>query len=255
MVRLLDRTPPGQVARAAALLALVLGVVALGHGCGGQLDAGVVDGVVVGVDVGGDVDGGPGSVGQTGDGAAAPNGPFAATVVSFSAGDGGGFGADKLPGIVLGGPQGKGASAGSLDVVSLGCGGSIVLGLGARVLIDGPGADLLVFENPFATWIELGRVAVSDDGATWHAWPCDPADTAGGYPGCAGVAPVLANAENGVDPTDPSKAGGDAFDLADLGLKRARFIRITDTGTNACDAPTAGFDLDAVALVHSAPAP
>ena len=234
-----------------ALFALISGVFALSHGCGDEVDGGGADGVVVG----GDTIGGADSTDQLGDGAAISDGPFAAKVVSFSAGSGGGFGADKLPGIVLGGPQGKGASAGSLDVVSLGCGGSIVLGLGARALIDGPGADLLVFENPFATWIELGRVAVSDDGATWHTWPCDAADKAGGYPGCAGVSPVLANADNGFDPTDPTKAGGDAFDLADLGLKRARFVRITDTGTNACDAPTAGFDLDAVALVHSAPAP
>ena len=49
------------------------------------------------------------------------------------------------------------------------------------------------------------------------------------------------------DPHDPDTAGGDAFDLADVGLESARFVRITDrsdiTGLNG------SFDLDAIALV------
>ena len=46
---------------------------------------------------------------------------------------------------------------------------------------------------------------------------------------------------------------GDAFDLADLGLSRARYIRIQDTGSNDYAGLTGGFDLDAVAIVNGAP--
>ena len=179
--------------------------------------------------------------------------PFADRVVSFTPGPGAGFGQDKMPGVVLGPPQGKGANAGSLDVVSLGKDGTIVLAFDDIELVDGPGPDLLVFENPFSTWLETGYVAVSEDGQTWHEWPCAPTDAAGGFPGCAGVHPVFANPDNGIDPTDPKVAGGDAFDLADLGMTHARYVRIRDSGHNPSDPPGGGFDLDAIAVVHGAP--
>ena len=175
--------------------------------------------------------------------------PFADRVVSFTPGPGAGFGQDKLD-AVLGPPQGKGDAAGSLHVVSLGQGGEIVIEFTDIFAVDGPGPDLLVFENPFSTWLETGVVAASEDGVTWHEWPGDAQDAAGGFPGCAGVRPVLAAPDNGVDPTDPLAAGGDAFDLADAGLQRARFVRIQDSGASSYDAPTGGFDLDAVAVVH-----
>jgi hypothetical protein len=61
---------------------------------------------------------------------------------------------------------------------------------------------------------------------------------------------VYANPDkNAIDPSDPTVAGGDAFDLADLGVSRARYVRITDrvdlTGLNG------SFDLDAVSIVHA----
>jgi hypothetical protein len=65
---------------------------------------------------------------------------------------------------------------------------------------------------------------------------------------------VLANPdENDIDPTDPEKAGGDAFDLKDVGLKMIRFVRITDLDNAVGGEGTMGFDLDAVAAVHSRP--
>lgn len=171
--------------------------------------------------------------------------PFADAVISFTPGDEAGFGQDRLPDVVLGAPRGAGDAAGSLDVVSLGRGGEIVVELGDVVLIDGPGPDLLVFENPFSGFVETGTVAVSDDGVTWAEWPCV------GTAGCAGVNPVFANpAVNDLDPTDPDEAGGDAFDLADVGLATARYVRITDTGANQYEGGTGGFDLDAVAVVN-----
>ena len=176
--------------------------------------------------------------------------PFADAVVSFEPGEGAGFGQDSLPAIVLGAPEGGGAWGGGSDVLSLGNQGVIVLEFSDIVLQDGPGADLLVFENPFPGWLELGAVAVSENGEVWHEWPCDSSDEAGGYPGCAGVASVLANSENRFDPTDPVVAGGDAYDLADLGLSTARFVRIIDSGTSDYAGTSGGFDLDALAVVH-----
>jgi len=176
--------------------------------------------------------------------------PFADRVVSFTPGPGASFGHDKMPGVVLGAPQGGGVKAGGLDVVALGKGGAIVLAFDDIELLDGPGPDLLVFENPFSTWLETGYVAASGDGLTWHEWPCAAEDAAGGFPGCAGVHPVLANPENGLDATDPKVAGGDAFDLADLGMTHARFVRIRDSGLNPVDPPGGGFDLDAIAVVN-----
>jgi hypothetical protein len=48
-----------------------------------------------------------------------------------------------------------------------------------------------------------------------------------------------------IDPTDPATAGGDPFDLADLGLAAARYVRVTDRPGDG-----AVFDLDAVSIVH-----
>jgi hypothetical protein len=176
--------------------------------------------------------------------------PFVDQVVSFEPGEFAGFGQDLLPDVVLGGPEGGGESAGSSHVVSLGQVGVIVLAFTDIGLVDGDGPDLLVFENAFTGWPETGAVAVSDDGETWHEWPCDAEDSEGGYPGCAGVAAVLASSANGIDPTDPALAGGDAFDLADLGIASARYVRITDSGANSYSGDSGGFDLDALAVVN-----
>ena len=177
--------------------------------------------------------------------------PFADAVVSVTLGDGGGHGETSLPNVLLGPPEGAGDGSGSTDVLSLGREGEVVLELIDLLVVDGPGVDLLVFENPFSTWIETGYVAVSDDLVTWYEFPCDPEDAAGGYPGCAGVHPVYSNSGNGIDATDPELAGGDAFDLAELGVTSARYIRIRDCGVSpSYGSPSGGFDLDAVAVIN-----
>ncbi len=180
---------------------------------------------------------------------------YVTKVVSYTKGDGGGFGADKLPQIVTGPPVGAGCCAGSLDVVSLGNGGEIVVAFDAAI-VDGPGPDFIVFENAFqiagdATNVlaEPAEVAVSEDGKTWVAWPCTA--KAMPYGSCAGWHPTYATAETGVDPQDPAKAGGDAFDLADIGVRRALYVRIRDmNGKFPAQDGTAGFDPDAVAVLH-----
>ena len=48
-----------------------------------------------------------------------------------------------------------------------------------NAIVDGPGPDFIVFENPFASagsstdlFAEPGEVSVSDDGTTWQTFPC-----------------------------------------------------------------------------------
>ena len=173
-----------------------------------------------------------------------PGDPFADAVVRFEPGEGHGFGKDEFPDIVLGPPRGKGPDAGSLDVLSLGESGEIILELLDRAIVDGEGPDLLIFENPFPGWVEPGEVAISEDGETWYTWPCDTDSS--DYAGCAGLNPVLSHPDNCIDATDPELAGGDAFDLAALGIERARYIRIRDAGVSG----PGGFDLDAIAVVN-----
>ncbi len=205
--------------------------------------------------------------------------PFVDAVVSFTQGAGGGFGSENFPDVIFGPPRGAGEFAQSLDVFSLGDGGSIVLEFTDNTVLNGPGPDLIVFENPFYvsqnplnTFCEVAFVEVSQDGSTFYRFPNDydptgdPMHNPANWTGFAGVMPVLSHPENEIDPTDPLVSGGDTFDLDDLGLDWIRYVRIVDTG-EAPDAAhdddgdeiydqgmpggvSAGFDLDAVAAVH-----
>lgn len=182
---------------------------------------------------------------------------FATKVVSYTPGDGGGFGADKLPSVVEGPPHGAGGCKGSLDVVSLGNGGEIVVETGTAI-VDGPGVDFLVFENAFVggckadesqVFAEPAEVGVSDDLSHWTTFPCTA--TAYPYGACAGWHPVYSSPDDGISPLDPATAGGDPYDLADLGITHARYVRIRDMGSGKGAPPTVGFDLDAIAVVNA----
>ncbi|HEX5036269.1 MAG TPA: hypothetical protein VFX30_03845 [bacterium] len=216
-----------------------------------------------------------GTTGTTGDGGTAgttggePEGPqeaelpsgadaFADRVVSKTIGDGGGFHESSLPGVVLGAPHGGGLFQGGTDVFSLGVGGEIVLEMTDYVIFDGDGPDFTVFENAFQvgsdpqnTFAEPGIVGVSEDGETFFDFPCNLSGKP--YEGCAGIKPAIANSDvNALDPRDPAVSGGDVFDLGDVGLKTARFVRIRDSelGLGPIGPGTRGFDLDAVAIIH-----
>lgn len=187
---------------------------------------------------------------------------FVTEVVKFAPGPCAGFGATSMPGIVEGPPEGGGTLMGSLDVVSLGVGGEIVLAFGENAIVDGPGVDFLVFENAFYAngdpsqiADDLGEVSVSDDGETWTAFPCTPGASPP-YGACAGWRPVLSSSQNGISPLDPAAAGGDPYDLAAIGVRQARFVRIRDMFRQTCpDKPPRptnyGFDLDAIGLVNA----
>jgi hypothetical protein len=220
--------------------------------------------------------------------------PYADAVESYSIGTSGGFGLADLDAAVLGPPAGAGLYANSLDVFSLGLStaegppGEIVLAFTDNALVDGPGVDFTVFENAFLSegafqildtlFSEAGEVSVSQDGIAWYTFPC--ANTSADHPlyaGCAGVYPVLANGESDDRhpsvPTEgppvgdfigqykpnvvvPDGSGGDSFDLADVGLGWARYVRIrsSDHVVGPFGPDNAGFDLDAIAAVNSVPA-
>jgi len=178
---------------------------------------------------------------------------FATGVLAHAFGPGQDVGQDRFPDLVFGAPEGAGTGAGSTaHVVSLGDGGFVELSFGQNAIVDGPGADFIVFENAFLVggdeenpYAELGQVSVSRDGSDWVAFPCTRREYP--YGTCAGWHPVVANPEtNDLDPTDPAAAGGDAFDLAALDLAWVRYVRIDDI----VDEQELSFDLDAVAVVH-----
>jgi hypothetical protein len=205
---------------------------------------------------------------------AASAGPFASAVVSVSLGPLGGGG---QPADVLGPPHGGGAFQGTGDTLSLGFGGRIVLDLGDTLAVDGPGPDLTVFENAFlvrglttlAPWAEPAWVSVSADGISFRTCPCAIGEPP--YcPGCAGVYPVFAtDAASALIPSTapieslvgipvdqfvpPAGSGGDSFDLAQVGLHAVRYVRIQGGDQRVGLDGLGGFDLDAIAAVHSAP--
>jgi hypothetical protein len=207
-------------------------------------------------------------------GARASADPFVDAVVAVSVGTAGGGGSQAN---VLGPPHGAGAFQGSTHTLSLGLGGSITVAFTDNVVVNGPGPDFTVFENAFLLsgvdtgppFAEPGTVSVSADGEHWVAFPC-ALDAPPYFPGCAGVYPVFATAEDpagalvpsttpiadlvGVpfaDFTPPPGSGGDSFDLADVGLSAIRFVRVDGGAQRMGLDGLAGFDLDAVAAVHS----
>lgn len=184
---------------------------------------------------------------------------FAECIDAFEPSDEAAFGHDELPDIVLGPPHGH--PGGSKHVASLGCGGRITLHFDPPIVdVDGP--DFIVFENAFetgaVTFAEPARVLVSPDGTTWSAFPCT-LEGDGVWPptGCAGVAAVLST-DGSPDPTDPDLAGGDAFDLSEVALDEARYVRLIDVSveyfgsTLWCTGESGGFDLDAISVVGEA---
>ena len=151
--------------------------------------------------------------------------------------------------------------------------------------MDGPGTDLVVFENPFSfmdqgetfVFAELGFVEVSTDGLIFARFPT--ASPLLGPIGNFGVVPeLLVDQFQGLAGLH---VGGDPFDFADLAgvpvvqsglvdLGDIRFVRIRDVIGDGSefdglgnpifdpwpsDFPSSGFDLDAVQAAHPVPEP
>lgn len=194
-----------------------------------------------------------------------PPGVVPQAVVSVRYGPGAGYGQDLMPGVVLDRPQPGAAGAASLDVLSLGDGGEIVLSFEQTPIVDGPGPDLQVFENVFLgsgdprnPYADVAVVSVSADGTDWHTFPYDyhpdGADVLSRFEGFAGLV-----------------AGGDTFDLGAVGLAEASYLRIQDAGAAGepdtrlldgdgefvddpgnvcCPGTSQGFDLDGVVVLN-----
>jgi hypothetical protein len=207
--------------------------------------------------------------------------PCADELTQFEQGNDGGWIKKglRLPDVVLGLPRGGSEFAQSLDVLSLGTGGSLTLGFLDNAIIDLPGDDFRVFENAFrnsptAVFREAAYIEASEDGLNFYRFPVTYADgslatsndleatpvfNSEGIRGLAGLNPGLSHPDNGIDPRSP-EAGGDGFDLASIGLQEARYIRIVDAGNSINDEGNqfpivgqgkAGADIDTVVAIHS----
>jgi hypothetical protein len=199
----------------------------------------------------------------------APPSRFITQIIDFKQGTCAGYGANDALGMVAGPPQGLGDDQGGVNVLSLGGGGSLTVGFGQNAIVDRPGIDFVVFENPFnisggGRYVEPGRVSVSEDGVHWTAFPCNDTtqeepDGGWGATHCGGMNLVFANSEiNDISPFDLDAAGGDQFDLADIGVSMARYVRI-DNMIDIEPCPDSGvkpdkngFDLDAIAIINAA---
>jgi len=141
------------------------------------------------------------------------------------------------------------------QIVSLGKGGYIVLTFDPP-LADKPGPDFIVFENAFRygsgqVFDEWMIVKVSQDGEVWYTFPYDSLTgqgLAGRTPtGCEGCPPGSINWQ------DPTEAGGDAYDLAEVGLEWARYVRVEDA-TRFQTPDRLSADLDGIVAIHQLPA-
>jgi hypothetical protein len=189
-----------------------------------------------------------GGTGNAGTSGACPESStrFASEVLDHAFGGGQSFNQSAgFPEAIFGPP----AAGNPSSVVSLGNGGWVVLGFSGNAIVDGPGADFTVFENPLPGFKELATIAVSDDAQHWAEFPCSAAQGARDFGYCAGVGVVYSSTNNGIDPLDPAVSGGDPYDLAEIGVERARYVRITDRVD--LEGVAGVFDLDAVAIVHA----
>lgn len=155
----------------------------------------------------------------------------------------------------------------SFDIVSLGNGGGITLTFNGSIK-NGAGADFAVFENSFSdTFLELGFVEVSSDGSLYFRFPT------------VSLTPDPVSAFGSLDPTNLNglagkyrQGYGTPFDLsalvgtAGLNINDVRYVRIVDVLGNGSEldglghkiydpyktTQSAGFDLDAIGVIHFA---
>jgi hypothetical protein len=204
--------------------------------------------------------------------------PFAAQVVASNTNGGAGGG-------IFNPANALGAPGGASSVHSLGIAGDLTLAF-APPIVDRPGADLIVGENPFrlSNWwqsfAEVAFVEVSTNGvdflrfpARYFGAPVQPGAfgtvPVGAYGNLTGQTPVLATTP-GTDPFDVVDAGGDAFDLGDLAneplvlmglvdLQAIGYVRLVDVvsgtsldsvGTAIFDAGSGSADIDSVTAIH-----
>ncbi len=184
------------------------------------------------------------------------------TVISYQWGKGQNTGQSEkyFPKNIFGEPYDKASetmpASSPEDICSLGLGGEIIVAFKGYEIVDAPGPDFTIFENVFLNpvskkmFVEPAIISVSFDGINFKEFPYNRQTLIG----CAGITPTNGNK----DCYNPVESGGDKFDLAVLGIKRIRFIKIKDISQSLLDNPKhpyydpiiTGFDLDAVCGLH-----
>ena len=151
------------------------------------------------------------------------------------------------------------ATSDSTHVTCLGAGGRITLGFPGFIQ-NGPGADLVIFENAIAdTFLECAYVEVSRDGVNYVRFPNHS------------LTPAAVGSFGSVDPTNLTGLGckyrqpyGEPYDLSEVGLSEAAYVRLVDVVGDGTafdsdghviydpypNAQAAGFDLDAIGVLH-----
>jgi hypothetical protein len=151
-------------------------------------------------------------------------------------------------------------TTGEHDLIFLGPPDDIGFGLAGQTVeydfgdlrvVDGPGPDLNVYELPVGgAEFEAIDVLASNDGVTFVSVLAHESGVGripGDEPGKSSVVRIPG------DEAWPDMRFAVSYDLAPSGLQQARYIRIEGDG----DAPPGhmvGFDLDAIAAIHLAPA-
>ena len=182
---------------------------------------------------------------------------WADSVILFAHGDGQWFGQDGFPSVVLGSPDTSATpTVPSLNVLSLGEFGFIVLRFRDSVVVDGPGDDLVIFENVFITsadssdtsaFVEPAYVFLSKDGRFFFMYPFDTSDANPyNWTGLAGIKPT----NYGADTINPDVWMGDRFDISAVGLDTVRFVLIADAVDLCPSSLCSGFDLDAAGCIN-----
>jgi len=133
------------------------------------------------------------------------------------------------------------------EFLSLGDGGEIVIKFTNNRIINNAGVDFTIFGNASYSHTDssietrTGIVSVSQDGTTWYDFDYNAASLTG----FCGLTPTA----DWTSPLNPYISGGDSFDLSDVGLSWASFVKIKDCGQITQDDGT--FALDAVVAVNS----
>ena len=153
------------------------------------------------------------------------------------------------------------ATSDSLHITCLGAGGTITLGFPGFIR-NGPGADFVIFENALSDeFLECAFVEVSRDGVNYVRFPNHSLSL-------STVDPF-----GSIDPTNLVGLGckyrqpyGEPYDLADVGLSDAAYVRLVDViGDGSTfdsdghiiydphpNVQSAGFDLEAIGVINRA---
>jgi hypothetical protein len=167
----------------------------------------------------------------------------------------------------LNGVRGSGDKAGSLDVFVVGEEKYVVFEWKGKSIINGNGIDFKVFENGFYVTgdkkrmsLDLGTVEVSKDGTNWLAFPVsydkkEKKNSPIGKKGFVGLTPVYTNIDNNFIKPNLNEAGGDGFDLSDVGIKEGesiKYIKVIDGGSSYPDGQieSNGIDIDGVCAFY-----